>query len=114
MKAEMRRHWNRVAELGCIISKRPNPTIHHCHGGSIQAMGITKGTAMKTSPWLVIPLDAEFHTGNMGIDGSMGVLTWEQTFGKQVELLDKVCLLLDYNIWERAGIDRPVKMRRTI
>lgn len=60
----------------------------------------------KTSDWLVIPLDWMMHTGNLGIDGSMGVWTWEERYGRQVDHLDDVCRQLGYNVWEKAGIER--------
>ena len=67
------------------------------------------GLSLKVSDWLVIPLDALMHTGALGIDGGMGVLSWENCYGSQVQHLDRVCVLLGYNVWTRAGINRPLK-----
>jgi hypothetical protein len=105
--AEIRRHWSRVASLGCLVSHRPHPTLHHVHGGSVRAAGVTRGKGQKTSDWLVIPLDAEFHTGRFGIDsGSYTVEEWEATFGRQAEYVDEVCARLGVDVWAKAGIDR--------
>ncbi len=107
--AEIRRHWNRVAELGCIITHRPNVQRHHCKGGSmIEIIGL-HGTGLKVSDWLVIPLcdepDVGLHQGKNGIEN--GVETWERCWGTQVDFLDKVSIRLGYNVWTKAGIDRP-------
>lgn len=106
-RAEIVKHWNRVAALRCIITGRPNPTLHHIHGGSVKHL-VHKAGGAKTSDWLMLPLDAELHTGNLGIDTGMGVETWEGMFGAQLTLLDSVCRRLGYNVWQKAGIDRCV------
>ena len=105
--AEIKRHWGRVAELGCLISYQPAPTMHHCHAGSMTEIIGLKGGALKSSDWLVIPLHAHYHTGDQGVD-RIGVLTWERLYGRQVDHLDRVCLLLGYNVWYRAGVARDV------
>lgn len=105
MRREIKDHWSRVADLGCLISGRPYPTIHHCKGGSLRGI-VQKGMGQKTSDWLVIPLDWEFHIGDHGIDSRMGVIAWERSFGTQVEHLDEVCRRLGYDVWGKAGIDR--------
>lgn len=105
--AEVRRHWQRVFDIGCVICGQ-YPTLHHCHGGSMtQIIGI-KGVAMKSNDWLVIPLAPRYHTGCYGIDAGYGVESWERDFGEQAMHLDTVCQLLGYNVWRRAGIDREV------
>lgn len=104
--AEIRRHWDRVARLGCLVSQAPNPTLHHIHGGSCRDIGLHKGAGQKTSDWLVIPLAFEYHVGRFGIDGAMGVAEWEKKFGTQVELLDGVCRALNLNLWTKASISR--------
>ena len=106
--AEIKRHWDRVAELGCIITHRPNPTLHHCHGGSMTQIIGLKGGGLKTNDWLVIPLDAEYHTGDKGIDSAMGLRTWESRYGIQADLLDRLSCRLGYNVWIRAGINREI------
>jgi hypothetical protein len=97
-----------------MVSGRPNPTLHHCHGGSmLEIVGfVNPGVAQKSSDWLVIPLGAYFHTGPFGIDNGQGryksVHQWELAFGRQVDFLDRVCRELGYNVWEHAGIEREV------
>lgn len=112
--AEIKRHWDRVGSLRCLITGKPAPTLHHCRGGSMVPIIGLKSLSQKTSDWLVIPLDEIMHTGALGIDSGMGVKTWEEKFGQQVLLLDQLCWVLGYNVWERAGIDRPATMRRTV
>lgn len=108
MNAEIKRHWERLAAMGCLISGC-TPTLHHCHGGSLRQLGIHKGLGQKTSDWLVIPLAARYHVGDLGIDGALGVMEWEHRFGSQVGHLDDVCRELGVNVWKKAGIDREVE-----
>lgn len=102
-KAEVKRHWDRVARMGCCICGMPYPTIHHVHGGSVKHL-TQPGMGQKSSDWLVIPLDAKYHTGRYGIDGAMGVESWEKMFGAQLAFLDWVNARLPYDIYERAGL----------
>lgn len=97
-----KQHWNNVGNLKCVMSGRPNPTLHHCHGGSMVVRGVQRGGSQKTSDFLVIPLDAEYHTGNNGIDTAMSVNAWEDLFGDQADMLDEVSELLGYDVWELA------------
>ena len=108
--AEEKRHWDRVRALGCIVTKRTDRvTLHHVHSGSIARMGINRGST-RSNHWLVIPLHPDLHcVGPHAIDGSCGVLTWEMTFGTQVEHLDRVSRLLGYNVWKRGGVEREVR-----
>lgn len=106
--AEIKRHWDRVAQLRCVITRAPNPTLHHCKSGSMTAISGLKSANQKPSDWLVIPLDFEFHNGRFGIDSGMGVKTWETRYGSQADHLDWVSRQLGYNVWYRAGIDRQV------
>jgi hypothetical protein len=104
VNAEIRRHWNAVARLGCLISGRPYPTLHHCHGGSLRDAGIHKGMGQKTSDWLVIPLAAEYHSvAPLGIDaGGMSVVEWEAMFRTQLSMLHEVSDRLGYDVIAKA------------
>jgi hypothetical protein len=112
--AEIKRHWSRVAALGCIVSEGP-ATIHHCKGGSMLLIpGLAHpGGAQKQNDWLVIPLAERLHTGDLGIDNGMGPFKskemWEAHFGQQSAFLDEVCRRLGYNVWKMAGVDRQVE-----
>lgn len=61
---------------------------------------------------LVLPLKAQFHVGDDGIDYGVGVRTWERHFGTQMELLQEINDGLDYDIfqlhelWEREAPTR--------
>lgn len=107
--AEIREHYDKVARLGCLITHRSDPTIHHAHGGSVgerlSEMGLSpvKGMGMRGySDWLVIPLAAELHCmGPLAIDGGIGVREWENRFGKQSDLIDLVGDALNYSLWEK-------------
>lgn len=109
---ELNQHWDRLRQHGCIITRRPAPTIHHCHGGSMLKVPgfINPGMGQKSNDWLVIPLDMEFHTGANGIDTGQGrfksVTEWEEAFGYQAHYLDLICELFGVNVWHRAGILR--------
>lgn len=103
----IREHWDRVAELGCLLSGGP-ATLHHCHGGSLREIGIHKGFGQKTNDFLVIPIAQRFHTGEFGID-VIPVWEWEHRFGTQVGHLDDLCRTLGYSVWELAGVQRRVE-----
>lgn len=96
-----------------MVTHRRPVTLHHCHGGSIAEVGIRRGVSQKTSDWLVIPLDAEFHVGRWGIDSGQPWLTveeWERLFGSQVLHLDTVSRALGINVWKLSGVNRAVVM----
>lgn len=108
--AEIKRYWERLSnEIGCVISGQTPATIHHCHGGSMVARGVYTGMSQKSSDWLVIPLCAEFHTGNRGIDNGMGlfkgVKAWEKEYGEQATFLDVLSQQIRIDVWEMAGIE---------
>jgi hypothetical protein len=108
--AEISRHWTRVARLNCCVTHEPNPTIHHCHGGSLRDIGLHKGFGEKTNDWLVIPLTARLHSGGpQGIDaGQITVREWEELFGEQVYFLEWVSRQLGVNVFQRAGFTHAV------
>ena len=108
MTYTIREHYKRAREIGCIVSGRRDPTLHHCHGGSMRGL-VYRGKSQKVSDWLVIPLDMEFHTGDWGIDAGQPWLTiteWERRFGTQANHLDMVRDLLCVDVWSLAGIER--------
>ena len=101
-------HKTNIGRLDCVISGRPNPTIHHAQGPSVKARLVTLGFDPSKSmsmrgngEALIIPLDAEFHTqpGN-GIDMGIGRATWEEKFGAQADLIDEVSSLVGYDLWQ--------------
>lgn len=81
-KTKDEQQWlNRVAELGCIICKRP-AEIHHIGNG---AMG------KRSDHFSVLPLCEIHHrTGGHGVAVHAGRKTWESNFGTERELLQKV------------------------
>lgn len=61
---------------------------------------------------LVLPIKADFHVGDEGIDYGVGVLTWETWYGTQMELLNEVNQQLDYDIFrlhEKWKTEAPVR-----
>lgn len=101
--AAIRRHWSAVTALGCAVCRTPlDVTIHHVHGGSCRGL---RGMGQKTNDWLVIGLCPRHHTGAAGIDGSLGVLTWEAMFGPQLLMLLRTGLALGINPFDQAGED---------
>jgi hypothetical protein len=61
---------------------------------------------------LVIPLKADFHVGDEGIDYGVGVLSWEKWYGTQMDFLKEVSDQLDYDIFrlhERWKKEPPVR-----
>jgi hypothetical protein len=100
-------HEAKVRELGCIVTgSRWRVTLHHCHGGSMNEVGVHVGMGQKASNWLQIPLTQSLHVlDGMGIDaGVITLVEWEKIYGTQVELLKEVSRRLGYNVFEKAGI----------
>lgn len=93
-----------VGSMKCAVTRRSEVTLHHCHGGSLieEFPELKKKGGRKTSDWLVIPLAAELHVGRLGIDGSMGVRSWEKRFGRQTDMLRKVSAEVGYDVIELA------------
>jgi len=99
---EVKRHYKRVIDFGCCISRNPLCIVHHCHGGSmVQAWGNKSQSQRGISDFLVIPLHPHYHTGQEGIH-TLGIDLWETMYGPQTELLEWVNNLLDYDIYELA------------
>lgn len=110
MTAELRRHWNAVAAMGCIVTRAP-ATLHHAHGGSMKLRGIHRSVGRKTSDWLVIPLSWELHLGAEGID-RIGVVRWEAKWGKQADMLDEIVRRLGVDVWAKAYAEMKPMARR--
>lgn len=104
MKAELERHWQAVAELGCVVTGTKPCTIHHAHGGSMKDRGVHRSMGRKTSDWLVMGLAFDLHVGNEGID-VIGVTRWEKKYGNQADYLDLIAEKLGVNVWEKAMAD---------
>lgn len=97
----IKEHHNNVRALGCVVTAYPWPTIHHCHGGSMKERGYHSGGAQRgVSEALVIPLKADLHVGDEGVDYGVGVLTWEKWYGTQIEHLEEVSEELGYDLFQ--------------
>lgn len=106
-KISVSRHEKNLRALCCQVTWRRPVTLHHCHGGSMRCLGPefrSPGMGERNNPFLQIPLLLEYHTGTKGIDGSMGVRTWEEVYGRQTSLLHDVNKQLDYDLWEQAKL----------
>lgn len=105
MKISVSRHEKNLREMRCVVTEMYPVTLHHCHGGSMLRFGPefqNPGMAERNNPFFQIPIMLEYHTGPRGIDGSMGVETWEAAFGEQLELLHELNEQLPYDLWEQA------------
>jgi hypothetical protein len=107
------KHEKYLRDLRCVVSKSPFVTLHHCHGGSIKVHGWHVGMGQKQNPFLQIPLSWMYHTGDHGID-RIGVLTWEDRYGTQMEKLRWVNDQLPYDLFEQARSWERKKRRSTI
>jgi hypothetical protein len=86
MKKTEKEYINRVAELGCIICRMP-AEIHHLRTGM--------GLGMRNDYKNAIPLCPTHHrTGGHGVAYHAGRLAFEENFGSETELLEKVRSLL--------------------
>lgn len=102
-------HEKTLRKLRCVVSNRPEVTLHHCHGGSMLTLAPefpNPGGGQRNNPFFQIPLNHEFHTGGYGIDTGMGwykgVKEWEEAFGTQLGFLVVVNGLVSYDLWEEA------------
>jgi hypothetical protein len=77
-----REYMGRVAELGCIICRRP-AQIHHIRAGS--------GIGQRAAHTDILPLCSEHHlNGGHGVAIHAGRRTWEEKYGTELELLERV------------------------
>lgn len=82
MKAIERQHLGKVAALGCIICRMP-AEIHHVRSGM--------GMGQRNTNFNVIPLCHKHHrTGGHGVALHAGKKTFEEKFGTELELLERV------------------------
>lgn len=107
LPADVKAYHARVRAIGCLISGRENPTLHHVHGGSVSRI-TSPGQGQRSNHFLVIPLEAKYHCLPGGIDGGMGVLSWEREYGTQLGMLLRVEQILGVDVFALAGIARPV------
>lgn len=75
-----KRRWSKLLDMGCILCGSPEVHIHHLTGA---------GMGMKSPHQETIPLCADHHVGPAGIH-QIGRRTWEATYGRQEDLLEKV------------------------
>jgi len=99
--AEIKRHWAKVADMGCIITGNPECELHHCFAGSMSDHGINRGLSKKVSDYLVIPLSYDLHRGMNGIHS--GVISWENFNGTQIKHLYHVSTEIGIDVFEKAG-----------
>lgn len=98
--AAVRKHWTRVAALGCLICGSP-AQIAHCHGPSLCERDPRflkpKGKKLPWQDWLVIPLAPLLHV-EMDCDPAY----FAARYGTPAQLLDIVCAQLDVDVWAQA------------
>jgi len=75
--------------------------------------GYHSGTAQRgCGEALIIPLKADFHFGDEGIDYGVGVLTWEAWYGEQINHLREVNEQLEYDIFQLHDIWKEQEPKR--
>ena len=101
--AAVRRHWARVAALGCWNDGRP-AQIAHAHSGSIverMQEPKAKGRKLPRYDWLVIPLCPECHA-----ELDANVKAWEEKYWSQALIIDRQCQRFGVNLWQKANDGR--------
>lgn len=97
----IKQHHDNVRSLRCVVTGNPYITLHHCHGGSMKDAGYHSGGKQRgVGEALVIPLKADFHVGDEGVDYGVGVQTWELWYGTQIDHLRDVSEQLGYDLFE--------------
>lgn len=89
-----------LREQPCLVSGLWPVTLHHIVGGSTQERLGVRGNS-KHSDWLQIPLHYDYHQGKFGIH-TIGVKEWEDRYGRQVDMIDKLCQVSGFDLWELA------------
>lgn len=99
--AEVRRYWQRLVDMGCVICRRP-AEIAHMHGPSLTERGFLKPKGKKQSwqDWLVLPLCPDHHRLDGGFD--VATASWEQKNGRAADWIDYLCELMEVDLWTRA------------
>lgn len=106
--APVRRYWNRLAAMGCIITGGPCE-IAHTHGGSLLIRGRelgrdytkAKGVKLAHMDFLVLPICPELHRiAPYALDHN--VEEWEYRFGPQVYWLDEMVRRTGVDVWALA------------
>lgn len=81
MKSSEREYLGKVAALGCIICGSP-AEIHHRRTGT----GLKRANHSE-----VIPLCHSHHrTGGYGVAIHAGIKKWQENFGSELDLIEKV------------------------
>lgn len=107
----------RLRDLRCVISQRPHPSLHHLRGGSVKLTPWgSPGAGQKQNEALKLPLHADYHFGQFGIDARIngGAESWENQFGRQIDLLSGVSSSLNVCLWGLAWAWTPWKARQLV
>jgi hypothetical protein len=106
--AAAKRHWTRVAALGCLVCGGP-AEIAHAHGPSLTARGFLKPKGKKQAwqDYLVLPLCPAHHRHQtMSLDNALA--TWESIYGTCAMHIDHVGAELGVDPWALArAVMRP-------
>ena len=93
MTKEERKHYDKLAQLGCIVCRNLGygysaPHIHHIRKGM--------GMAQRNSYDNCLPLCPSHHNGGTwGVALHSGIKEFEKRYGTELELLEQVRKLLD-------------------
>jgi hypothetical protein len=102
-------HLEGLRQTPCMACGCIGVQLHHAGGGSMRYRGVHKAAAAKVSDWLQIPLCEKHHTGEEGIH-RIGTSTWEEKFGGQAAMLDKLCVKTNLDLWALGG--QPLKRNK--
>lgn len=100
-------HEANVRALPCIVTGGKS-TLHHAQGASVNErlaeMGLShKGYGQRgNGDALILPLRADLHYfGPHAIDaGGISRKRWEEIYGRQSDMLDRVGEILGYDLWK--------------
>lgn len=106
--APVKRYWNKLAAMGCIVTGGP-AEIAHCHGGSLiehgRSMGRdyqkAKGKKLAHMDWLVLPICPDLHRIQpFALDHNVD--EWEYRYGPQTYWLDVMIARTGIDVWALA------------
>lgn len=89
---------NAVAQLPCVVIIKEWHSDRPCDGYPVHVHHAKTGAGGRKNHMLVLPLCYNHHQGKEGIH-TMGRKPWQEKFGTEDELLDRVQKQLDYAAW---------------
>ncbi len=109
MSAASRRHWGRVAALGCAVHGEGCPVeVAHAHGPSVTERmqePKAKGKKLARMDWLVLGLCPHVH--RIAPDSlDLNPRAFERNYGSVAGFVDRIAVQLGIDVWALAKVGK--------